>query len=66
MKLSIQHFQRTWKPDAPDAAERLERFSRRAGGADRHTQRIAGEFSDFAQLPPAPIRWTWPQVAEPP
>jgi signal transduction histidine kinase len=53
MKLAIQHFQRTWTPDAPDAKPRLEKLT--AGLVEQIDTlgRIAGEFSDFAQMPPA-------------
>jgi two-component system nitrogen regulation sensor histidine kinase NtrY len=65
MKLSIQHFQRTWKPDAPDAAERLERFSRGLVEQIDTLSGIAGAFSNFAQLPKArPEPLDLAQVAE--
>jgi signal transduction histidine kinase len=51
MKLGIQHFQRTWSPDAPDAAERLERFSQAMVEQIDALSNIAGEFSNFAQMP---------------
>jgi nitrogen fixation/metabolism regulation signal transduction histidine kinase len=53
MKLSIQHFERIWTPDAPDAKARMERFS--AGMVEQidALSRIANEFSHFAQMPPA-------------
>ncbi|MEZ4757857.1 MAG: ATP-binding protein [Flavobacteriales bacterium] len=53
MKLSIQHFQRTWSPEAPDARERLDRFSNNLVEQIDVLSRIAGEFSHFAQMPPA-------------
>ncbi len=53
MKLSIQHFQRTWSPDAPDAAERMERFSQGMVQQVDALSAIAGEFSNFAQMPRA-------------
>ncbi len=53
MKLSIQHFQRTWTPEAPDARERLDRFSNNLVEQIDALSRIAGEFSHFAQMPPA-------------
>jgi len=53
MKLSIQHFQRTWSPDAPDAAERMERFSQGMVQQIDALSAIAGEFSNFAQMPKA-------------
>jgi len=53
MKLNIQHFQRSWSPDAPDAKERLDRLS--AGLVDQidALSHIADEFTHFAQMPPA-------------
>jgi nitrogen fixation/metabolism regulation signal transduction histidine kinase len=51
MKLGIQHFQRTWSPEAPDAAERLERFSKAMVEQIDALSNIAGEFSNFAQMP---------------
>ena len=53
MKLSIQHFQRTWTPDAPDAAARLERFSSGMVEQIDTLSGIAGAFSNFAQMPRA-------------
>jgi nitrogen fixation/metabolism regulation signal transduction histidine kinase len=53
MKLGIQHFQRTWRPDAPDAADRLERFSQAMVEQIDALSNIAGEFSNFAQMPRA-------------
>jgi nitrogen fixation/metabolism regulation signal transduction histidine kinase len=53
MKLGIQHFQRTWSPEAPDAAERLERFSKAMVDQIDALSNIAGEFSNFAQMPRA-------------
>ncbi len=53
MKLSIQHFQRTWTPETPDARERLDRFSNNLVEQIDVLSRIAGEFSHFAQMPPA-------------
>ncbi|MCO5276240.1 MAG: HAMP domain-containing histidine kinase [Flavobacteriales bacterium] len=53
MKLNIQHFQRTWQPGAPDARERLDRFSNNLVEQIDVLSRIAGEFSHFAQMPPA-------------
>jgi nitrogen fixation/metabolism regulation signal transduction histidine kinase len=53
MKLNIQHFQRTWTPNLPDAKERLDRLS--AGLVDQidALSHIADEFTHFAQMPPA-------------
>jgi signal transduction histidine kinase len=53
MKLSIQHFERTWTPGAPDAKERLQKFSTGMVQQIDALSRIAGEFSHFAQMPPA-------------
>lgn len=53
MKLSIQHFQRTWTPDAPDAAEKLERFSKGMVEQIDSLSGIASAFSNFAQMPRA-------------
>ncbi len=53
MKLNIQQFQRTWDPQAPDAQERLDRFSNGLVEQIDVLGRIAGEFSHFAQIPPA-------------
>lgn len=53
MKLSIQHFQRTWAPDAPDAVEKLERFSRGMVEQIDTLSGIASAFSNFAQMPRA-------------
>ena len=53
MKLAIQHFQRSWAPDAPDAKARLERLTSGLVEQIDTLGRIAGEFSDFAQMPPA-------------
>lgn len=53
MKLNIQHFQHTWDPAAPNARERLDRFSNNLVEQIDVLSRIAGEFSHFAQMPPA-------------
>ncbi|MCB9168813.1 MAG: GHKL domain-containing protein [Flavobacteriales bacterium] len=53
MKLSIQHFQRTWRPDLSDAQERLVRFGEGLVQQIDLLSSIAGEFSNFAQMPPA-------------
>jgi len=50
MKLNIQHFQHTWRPDAPDAKERLDRFSNNLVEQIDVLSRVAGDFSRFAQL----------------
>ncbi|MBK7751250.1 MAG: GHKL domain-containing protein [Flavobacteriales bacterium] len=53
MKLNVQHFQRTWDPGASDARERLDRFTTALVQQIDVLGRIAGEFSHFAQMPPA-------------
>jgi signal transduction histidine kinase len=53
MKLNIQQFQRAWDPQAADAKERLDRFSSGLVEQIDVLSRIAGEFSHFAQIPPA-------------
>ncbi|MBL7962837.1 MAG: HAMP domain-containing protein [Flavobacteriales bacterium] len=53
MKLGIQQFQRTWDPTAPDARERLERFSRSLVEQIDALNGVATAFSQFAQMPPA-------------
>ena len=53
MRLNVQHFQQTWDPAAPDARERLDRFGNNLVEQIDVLSRIAGEFSNFAQLPPA-------------
>ena len=53
MKLAIQHFERSWSPDAADAKERLRRLTTGLVEQIDALSRIAGEFSDFAQMPPA-------------
>jgi signal transduction histidine kinase len=56
MKLNIQQFRRTWDPAMPDARERLDRFSSGLVEQIDVLSRIAGEFSHFAQVPPAQPR----------
>jgi len=53
MKLSIQHFQRTWTPDAPDADQKLERFSTGLVQQIDALSGIANAFGDFARMPRA-------------
>lgn len=50
MKLGIQHFQRSWDPDAPDAKEKLDRFSASMVEQIDALSRVAGDFSRFAQM----------------
>ncbi len=65
MKLNIQHFQQTWDPAAPNARERLDRFSNNLVEQIDVLSRIAGEFSHFAQMPPAhPVALDLPEVAD--
>ena len=53
MKLSIQHFQRTWAPDAPDAEAKLDRFSTGMVQQIEVLSGIANAFGDFARMPRA-------------
>lgn len=50
MKLGIQHFQRSWDPDASDAKEKLDRFSASMVEQIDALSRVAGDFSRFAQM----------------
>ena len=50
MKLGIQHFQLTWNPDAPDAKAKLDRFSNSMVEQIDALNRVAGDFSRFAQM----------------
>ncbi|HRH37538.1 MAG TPA: ATP-binding protein, partial [Flavobacteriales bacterium] len=50
MKLGIQHFQRTWDPNAPDAKEKLDRFSTSMVEQIDALSRVANDFSRFAQM----------------
>ncbi len=56
MKLSIQHFQRTWTPEGPGATEKLRSFGESLVQQIDALSRIAGEFSAFAQMPAAQER----------
>lgn len=65
MKLNIQHFQHTWDPAASNARERLDRFSNNLVEQIDVLSRIAGEFSHFAQMPPAhPVALDLSEVAD--
>lgn len=65
MKLNIQHFQHTWDPQAPNARERLDRFSNNLVEQIDVLSRIASEFSHFAQMPPAhPTQLDLSEVAD--
>ena len=50
MKLGIQHFQRSWDPQAADAKEKLDRFSASMVEQIDALSRVAGDFSRFAQM----------------
>lgn len=51
MKLSVQHFQRTFNKDDEEAKERLERFSKMLIEQIDTLTNIANEFSSFAKMP---------------
>ena len=51
MKLSIQHFERTWDPEAVDAQEKLSRFSNGLVSQIDSLSSIAEEFAHFAKMP---------------
>lgn len=51
MKLSVQYLEKAWKEKVPDWDERLERFSKTMTEQIDNMATIAGEFSDFAQMP---------------
>ena len=51
MKLSVQHFQRTFNKDDEGAQERLERFSKMLIEQIDTLTNIANEFSSFAKMP---------------
>jgi two-component system, NtrC family, nitrogen regulation sensor histidine kinase NtrY len=53
MKLGIQQFQRAWDPAAPNARERLERFSSAMVEQIDALSGVATAFSQFAQMPVA-------------
>ncbi len=64
MKLGIEHFQHAWDPQAPDARERLERFSRSMVQQIDALNGVATAFSQFAQMPIAqPITLDLNEVA---
>lgn len=50
MKLGIQHFQRSWDPNAPDAREKLDRFGTSMVEQIDALSRVASDFSRFAQM----------------
>lgn len=51
MKLSVQHFQRTWSANAEDGQKRLDRFTEDLVGQIEVLSNIANEFSNFAKMP---------------
>ena len=51
MKLSVQHFQRSFDKDDPKAPERIERFSQTLIEQIETLTSIANEFSNFAKMP---------------
>lgn len=51
MKLSVQHLERSWKDQAPDWGEKLERFTKNIIEQIENLAAIASEFSYFAQMP---------------
>ncbi|MFZ1687911.1 MAG: ATP-binding protein [Flavobacteriales bacterium] len=50
MKLGIQHFQRSWDAGAPDAQQKLDRFSASMVEQIDALSRVANDFSQFAQM----------------
>jgi two-component system, NtrC family, nitrogen regulation sensor histidine kinase NtrY len=50
MKLGIQHFRHVWDPAAPDAKEKLDRFTASMVEQIDALSRVAGDFSRFAQM----------------
>lgn len=53
MKLSVQHLQRTYKDDAPDMDEKMERLTKIIIEQIDTLSSIATEFSNFAKMPKA-------------
>ncbi len=53
MKLSVQHFQRSFDKDDPNAKERIERFAGTLIEQIETLTTIADEFSNFAKMPVA-------------
>jgi len=51
MKLSVQHFQRTWSEGKADSKKRLDRFTEDMVGQIEILSNIASEFSNFAKMP---------------
>jgi two-component system, NtrC family, nitrogen regulation sensor histidine kinase NtrY len=53
MKLSVQHLQRTYKDNAPDMDEKMERLTKTIIEQIDTLSSIATEFSNFAKMPKA-------------
>jgi signal transduction histidine kinase len=53
MKLSVQHLQRTWRDDAPDMDQKMERLTKTIIEQIDTLSSIATEFSNFAKMPKA-------------
>jgi two-component system nitrogen regulation sensor histidine kinase NtrY len=53
MKLSIQHLQHTWKDNAPDMDQKMERLTKMIIEQIDTLSTIATEFSNFAEMPKA-------------
>lgn len=53
MKLSVQHLQRTYKDNAPDMDEKMERLTKTIIEQIDTLSTIATEFSNFAKMPKA-------------
>jgi signal transduction histidine kinase len=53
MKLSVQHLQRTWKDNAPDIEEKMDRLTKTIIEQIDTLSTIATEFSNFAKMPKA-------------
>ncbi|MGQ0827619.1 MAG: ATP-binding protein [Bacteroidota bacterium] len=51
MKLSVQHLQRTWKDNAPDMDQKMERLTQTIIEQIETLSSIATEFSNFAKMP---------------
>lgn len=53
MKLSLQHFQRAFSPDDPNAEEKIKKISNSLVEQIDALTKIANEFSNFAKMPKA-------------
>ncbi len=51
MRLSVQHLQRTWKDNAPDMGEKINRITQTLVEQIDTLSAIANEFSHFAKMP---------------